>query len=194
MYSQYSIAPLNPQPPCRVEYSRRTACPQRHGRGGSAVRSAPERRGNFNEQNHNPRAAVLGGAGLLVVATVRDRCNMQHMMLRAGGSAAVYAQELAHAYSQAWTHTHSRTHPHTHTHTHTSTGRGTHPPTCARTQTRTRTRVHRRARTQEGRRAARGCTGDRRSRSPPVPARSTLRVGVRWAGKHSARRNARCID
>ena len=52
VYSQYSIAPLNPQPPCRVEYSQRTACPQRRGRCGSAVQSAPEWRSN--KQKHKP--------------------------------------------------------------------------------------------------------------------------------------------
>ncbi len=87
VYSQYSIAPLNPQPQCRVEHTQLTACPLRRGRCGSAVRGAPEWRGN--KQNHNPRAAVPGGAGLLVVATGCDRCNMQPKMLRAGGSAAV---------------------------------------------------------------------------------------------------------
>jgi hypothetical protein len=44
-----------------------------------------------------PRAAVPGGAGLLAVATGRDRRNMQPGMLRAGGSAAVYVQELTNA-------------------------------------------------------------------------------------------------
>jgi hypothetical protein len=51
VYSQYSIAPLNPKPPCRVEYSQRTTCPQRRGHCGSAVHSAPER---GNKQNHYP--------------------------------------------------------------------------------------------------------------------------------------------
>ena len=99
VYSQYSIAPLNPQPPCRVEYSQRTACPQRRGRCGSAVQSAPEWRGNKTKAQ--TRAAVAGGAGLLAVATGCDWCNMQPGMLRACGSAAVYAQELKHAFSQA---------------------------------------------------------------------------------------------
>jgi hypothetical protein len=50
-----AIAPLNPQPPRRLEYSRRTACPQRRGHCGSAVRSEPEwRRGN--KRNHNPHS------------------------------------------------------------------------------------------------------------------------------------------
>jgi len=47
-----AIAPLNPQPQCRVEHSQRTACPQRRGHRGSAVRGATEWRGN--KQNHTP--------------------------------------------------------------------------------------------------------------------------------------------
>jgi hypothetical protein len=62
----------------------------------------PQRTGMARQQTKpQPRAAVPGGAGLLAGATGRDRCNMQPGMLRAGGSKAVYAQELAHAYSQA---------------------------------------------------------------------------------------------
>jgi hypothetical protein len=154
-------------------------------KSAAAVRTAarplrqccPRRTGMARRQQTKPqpRAAMPGDAGLLAVATGCDWCNMQPKMLRGGrfgGSvrsrthARILSGMNAHSLTHARTHTHTQAladaHTHTHTHTHTSTGRCTHTPTCARTQTRNRTRVHRRARTQEGRRAARGCTGDRR--------------------------------
>ncbi len=104
----------------------------------------PQRTGTRQQTNKTTtRTAVPGGTGLLVVATGRDRCNMQPGMLRAGGSAAVCARILsgmnAHTRTRTHTHTqhaHTRAQAHMHTRPHTPTLAPGHARTGAHTDAR----------------------------------------------------------